>query len=134
MNREKLTSAIQTIATAEGYKFYSGEERHVPQFVEGYPALWLTPPEFSSMEGRKHGSVIYSVKLHALCEGAKLSAAERSTTRCVQEEALVKLFTTLSNEMFVAEVENLKIRHSTQTLSSHGEVVTTATADVITLF
>lgn len=134
MNREKLTSAIQTIATAEGYKFYSGEERRVPQFVEGYPALWLTPPEFSSMEGRKHGSVIYSVKLHALCEGAKLSAAERSTTRCVQEEALVKLFTTLSNEMFVAEVENLKIRHSSQTLSSHGEVVTTATADVITLF
>jgi hypothetical protein len=31
-------------------------------------------------------------------------------------------------------VEDLQIRHSSMTLSSHGEVATTATAKVITFF
>lgn len=134
MNRKKLVNALERIATAEGYHFYSAEEQLVPQTVKHYPAAYLPPPVFSSMEGENHGSIIYSVTLHTLAEGAKQSPADRSTRRCIQEEALLNIFTTLSKEPFVAEVEKLKIRHSTPTIAARGEVVSTASADVITFF
>lgn len=134
MNREKLINAFESIATAEGYKFHSAEERYIPQFTSHYPALWLTPPTFHSIEGKNHGAITYSVKLHAMQDGAKQSLKRRNATRIELEDMLLRLFTTLSQEEFVAEVENIQICHSSQTLSSHGEVAATATAEVIIIF
>lgn len=134
MNRKKLLQAAQRIATAEGYQFYSTDERHMSQLVESYPAMWLTPPTFSTMEGRKHGKITYSVTLHALDAGAKLPPQEREGVWERLELDIVNLFSTLSEEDFVVAVEDLKIRHTSHTLTSHGEVAATATADVITFF
>lgn len=134
MNREKLINAFESIATAEGYEFHSAEERYIPQHTTLYPALWLTPPTFHAMEGRNHGSITYSVKLHAMKIGAKHNPKQRNATRIELEDMLLRLFTTLSEEAFVAEVENIQICHTSQTLSSHGEIEATATAEVITLF
>lgn len=134
MNREKLINAVESIATAEGYKFLSAEERYIPQHTTHYPTLWLLPPQFHSIEGKNHGTVTYSVKLHAIGEGAKQSPKQRNTTRTELEQMLINVFTTLSEEDFVVEVENLKIAHTSHTLTSHGEVAATATAEVITFY
>ncbi len=134
MNREKLIKAFESIATAEGYQFHSDEERYSPQYTTLYPALWLSPPTFQAMEGKNHGSITYAVRLHAMKDGAKHNIAQRNAEREEMEEMLVKLFTALSEEDFVAEVEHLNISHSSQTLSSHGEIAATATAEVITIF
>lgn len=134
MNRTHLLQAFSRTATADGYHFHSTDERYIPQLVTAYPALWLSPPEFKQMEGRKHGTITYNIKAHALASGAKLSPTERTARHTELEEELVKVFSSLSEEDFVVAVENLSIRHTSQTLSSAGEIVATATAEVITFF
>ncbi len=134
MNRKKLLQAFERIATADGYTFHSTDERHLSQLIDTYPAMWLAPPTFSSMEGRKHGKITYSVTLHALDAGAKLHPEERENVWAELEKDVVGLFSTLSQEDFVVAVEDLKIRHTSHTLTAHGEVAATATADVITFF
>lgn len=134
MNRKNLTQAVGRIATADGYHFYTAEPREMAQMINTYPAMWLTPPEFSSMQGRKHGKVVYTVTLHAMDAGAKLPPEERESIWTRLEQDVVELFSSLSSEEFVVAVENLKIRHSSHTLTPHGEVAATATAEVVTFF
>ncbi len=134
MNRKKLIQAVERIATADGYHFHATDERHMSQAVDAYPTMWLTPPVFSAMEGRNHGKITYSVTLHALEAGAKLPPENREDVWAVLESDVMELFSTLSQEDFVVAVEGLKIRHTSQTLTPHGEIAATATADVITFF
>lgn len=134
MNRTYLLNAVEGIATTNGYTFYSDNEQRMSQQINAYPAMWLSPPQFSSMEGRKHGKVTYSLTLHALEQGARLSPAEREQAWAKLESDLVGLFSQLSDKERVVIVERLKIRHSCSTLTSHGEVAATATADVVTFF
>lgn len=134
MNRTKLLHAFEQSATANGYAFHSTDERYIPQLVHTYPALWLAPPLFQSMEGRTHGTITYSVTAHTLDTGAKLSPTERNTRQTALEQDMLGLFASLSEEAFVIAVENLKIKHTSQTLSAAGEVAVTATAEVITFF
>lgn len=134
MNRNKLINAIGEIATAGGYNFQTDVEALTPHRTSAYPAMWLAPPKFESMSGRNHGKVIYSVKLHAVCDGLKYNAAGRNTAWTMMESDLLNLFSQLSEEDFVVAIEQLKMQHSCSTMTNHGEVATTATANVITFF
>ena len=134
MNREKLLNAVESIATAKDYRFHSAEESYITSQIKDYPSAWLVPPTFHSIEGRNHGEVTYSLTLHLLGDAAKRSPQERNQMRADLERDMLEIFTSLADECFVAEVENLKIRHTTNTLARHGEVVATATAEVITFF
>ena len=134
MNRTYRLDAVESIAAENGYEFHSADDRYMSQHVASYPAMWLSPPRFSSMEGRNHGKITYSVTLHALDAGAKLSPAERNGAWAHLEHDLVDLFTALSKKSLVLAVENLAIRAADSTLTTHGEVSATATADVVTFF
>jgi len=134
MNRNYLLDAVAGIAAENGYEFHSADDRYMPQHIASYPAMWLSPPQFSSMEGRSHGRITYSVTLHALDAGARLSPAERNGAWAHLEHDLVELFTSLSKKSLVLAVENLSIRAADSTLTTHGEISATATADVITFF
>ena len=134
MNRKQLLQAVERIATADGYHFHSTDDRHMSQLITAYPTIWLSPPVFSSMQGRKHGKVTYSVTLHAMEAGARLTPAERQQTWSRLEEDLVEMFSKLSDTERVVAVERLKINHTTHTLTTHGEVAATATAEVVTFF
>ncbi|MBR4994939.1 MAG: hypothetical protein IKY82_02630 [Alistipes sp.] len=134
MNRTYLLNAVEGIATASGYTFYSDSEQRMPQQITAYPAVWLSPPQFTSMEGRKRGKVTYSLTLHAMNEGAKLSPAQRQQEWSQLEDFLVDLFAQLSEKERIAVVDKLKIKHSSSTLTTHGEVAATATAEVVTFF
>jgi hypothetical protein len=50
------------------------------------------------------------------------------------EDELVEMFSKLSVAKRVIAVEGLKIRHTSSTLTTHGEVAATATAEVVTFF
>ena len=134
MNRTRLLQAFEQKATADGYHFHSTDDRYIPQLVSAYPTLWLSPPKFESIEGRTHGTITYSVTAHALDAGAKLSPTERTARHAAMEDELLEIFSTLSEKDFVIAVENLTIKHSSQTLTSAGDVAATATAEVITFF
>ena len=134
MNRKQLLQAVERIATADGYHFHSTDDRHMSQLITAYPTVWLSPPVFSSMQGRKHGKVTYSVTLHAMEAGARLTPAERQQTWSRLEEDLVEMFSKLSDTERVVAVEQLKINHPTHTLTTHGEVAATATAEVVTFY
>lgn len=134
MNHTYLINAIESIATADGYSFYSDSEERMSEQIKSYPAVWLQPPKFLQMEGRKHGKVTYDVTLHAMDAGAKLSPAERKQTWSRLEEELIGMFSKLSDTERVIAVEKLKIQHSSLSLTTHGEVAATATAEVVTFF
>ena len=134
MNHTYLINAIESIATADGYSFYSDSEERMSEQIKSYPAVWLQPPKFQQMEGRKHGKVTYDVTLHAMDAGAKLSPAEREQTWSRLEDDLVEMFSKLSDTIRVISVEELKIRRTSSTLTTHGEVAATATAEVVTFF
>ena len=65
---------------------------------------------------------------------SKLTPAERQQTWSRLEEDLVEMFSKLSDTERVVAVEQLKINHTTHTLTTHGEVAATATAEVVTFF
>lgn len=134
MNRDYLLQAVEGIATTNGYSFFSDSDERMSQQINTYPALWLSPPQFTAMEGRNHGKVTYSVTMHALKDGAKLSPAERRKAWLELECDLVEMLAQLSEQERILCVERLKVKHSSSTLTSHGEVAATATADVITFF
>lgn len=134
MNRTYLINAIDSIATADGYSFYTDGEERMSEQIKSYPAAWLQPPKFQQMEGRKHGKVTYDVTLHVMEAGAKLSPVERQQTWSRLENELIEIFSKLSDATLVIAVEDLKIRHTSSTLTTHGEVAATATAEVVTFF
>ena len=134
MNQKNLVKAIGRIATAQGYNFISTVPSHLPALASSYPAMWLEPPQFFKMTGRTHGKMSYEVTLHALREGAKVAPTEYDTHWAQMEQDLIELFTTLSHEPQVIVVENLKIRNTSHTLSSHGTIESTATAEVVTYY
>lgn len=134
MNHANLKNAVGRLAADRGYAFHSADERFMSQTISAYPAIWLAPPRFDSMEGVRHGRITYAVTLHALDAGAKLSPAERGEAYARLESDVVALFTALSTDDVVVAVENLEVRAQTRSLTNHGEVAVTATADVVTFF
>jgi hypothetical protein len=134
MNRTKLTSAIRSISTADGYNFYTDGEVSMPRHITAYPALWLAPPRLEQVQGRRHGKVTYSVKLHALRDGLKLSPDERTQAWADMEQDVIDIFAQLSEQEFVVAVEELKVQHTSSSLTNHSEVAVTATAEVVTFF
>ena len=134
MNRKNLVESIRRIATAQGYNFTSTATSHHAAAASSSPAMWLNPPQFVKMQGRNHGKMTYEVTLHALTNGAKTPPSEYDTHWTKLEGDLIRLFTSLSHEPQVIEIENLKIRNTSHTLASHGTIEATATAEVVTFF
>ena len=134
MNRTNLLKAVESSATTNGYHFYTGDEHYIPQLATAYPALWLNPPKFQSIEGRTHGKITYAVTLHALGANAKASPDELREMSAELDEQLLGTFSSLSEADFVVAVENLQIRHQSLTRTAVGNATATATADVITFF
>ena len=134
MSRKSIIDSLQAIATDYDYEFYADEERYLTQGVKRLPALWLTPPQFHSKEGRTHGKITYSVTLHALTEGAKLPPTEREAAWEMLESDLVEIFSSLSRAERVIAIENLKIKCNIASLTALGEISATATAEVVTYY
>lgn len=134
MNRKAIIQSLDTLSTAKGYTFYSGADPLLPQRVKSYPALWLAPPKFKSMEGRKHGRMTYSLTLRALAHAPKLDPAEHEAAWQSMERDVIEIFSALSELEGIVAVENLSLKSDFATLTSSGELALTATAEVVTYF
>ena len=134
MNRETIVNAIEQAATSGGYTFHCDGEQQMPVAVKEYPALWLTPPQFLKIEGRKSGKITYSVKVYAMENGIKFSPTERLNKLNKLEEDVVQMFAAVSQDERVVAVNNLKMSNNSKTDCTHGELVMTATAEVVTFF
>ena len=134
MNRKTIINAIEQVATSLGYEFYCDGEQQMPVAVSRYPALWLAPPQFLKIEGRKHGKITYSVKVYAMVDGLKFWSPMRNSKLIKLEEDLVQIFAEVSQKEGVVTVNNLKMSNNQKTHHTHGELVMMATAEVVTFF
>ena len=117
-----------------GYTFTLNDEAYYPTTICRYPAAFLSQPEFVSLEGRKRGRITYKVVLRLARQGAKLTAAERTTQRAEMEQHLAEIFIALSRAERVAVVRNLTIKPTAQAIDCHGAMAMEAQAEVETIF
>ena len=134
MNRKIIIEAIEQAAATLGYEFHCDGERQMPVAVKSYPAMWLMPPQFAKIEGRRHGKITFSVELLAMEDGAKYSAAERRGALERLEVDVVQLFSSVSQHQRVVAVNNLSMDTNPKTHSTHGELVTKAKTEVVVFF
>ena len=134
MNRAFLCSAIEGLVSQRGYYFQLGDESHYPTTVCRYPALFMSQPEFESIEGRRHGRITYKVTLKLAQQGAKLATSERNAQLNTMEEELVELFIALSQTERVAVVDKLTIAPCSEAIDAHGALAIEAKAHITTIF
>ena len=134
MNRSYLTSAVRETAALKGYSFRSAPQEYMNSLVGHYPAAFMPYPEFRSIEGRRRGKIVYRLTLHLLADGARLSPNDRESVLDCLERDMLDIFCLLSSCDRVLSVENLSVSPSALTLTTHGELAVTATADVVSLF
>ena len=134
MNRNSIIQALDTIAKTKGYTLYTDADSLLPQRLKSFPAIWLSPLKFKSMEGRKHGKITYLLSLKALTQAAKLPPADHEGVWAKMEDDVLEIFSALSQQERVIAIENLSLKSNFATLTSHGELSLEATAEVITFF
>lgn len=134
MNRAILSSAIEDLVSGFGYEFNQDDSTRYPTTICRYPAAFMSQPEFSSIEGRKHGRITYSISLHLAQQGAKLSPIERNDLLTEMEQQMLNIFTELSREEYVAVVEGLQISTTSPAIDNHGALAIIGKAKVVTIF
>ena len=134
MNRKIIIEAIEQAAASLGYEFHCDDSRQMAVAVKGYPAVWLMPPQFAKIEGRRHGKITFSVELHAMEDGAKYSAAERRAALERLEVDVVQLFSSVSQHQRVVAVNNLSMATSPKNYSAHDNLAIKAQAEVVVFF
>ena len=134
MNRAILSSAIEGVVSSYGYEFNLNDSACYPTTVCRYPAAFMSQPEFSSIEGRKHGRITYTITLHLAQQGAKLSPAERNNLLDEMEQQMLDIFTELSRKECVAVVEGLQLSPTSPTIDNHGALAIVGKAKVVTIF
>ena len=134
MYRTFLCSAIEGLVSQRGYHFQVNDAANYPTAVCRYPAAFMTQPEFTNMEGRKHGRITHKVTLRLAQQGAKCSHEERNALLDAMEQELIDIFVALSQTERVAVVDKLTITKHPEAIDSHGAIALEAKAYVTTIF
>lgn len=134
MNRANIYSAVEHLSSLYGYDFASAAETLLPSLVRQMPTVLMTPPEFHSMEGRKHGRITYRVKLLLIHGAAKASPHERAELLDTMERDALDIFSELCDEHFVAAVEELSMAPATKPITNYGDIALTVAANIVTIF
>lgn len=133
MNRALLCGAMEGLVSEYGYDFTLHDKSYYPTTISRYPAAFMSQPEFSSIEGRKHGRITYKVTITLACQAAKLAPAERNEVFNRIEQDITNIFLELSQAEFVAVVKNLTIK-TLGGIDSHGAAAMEAQALIETIF
>ena len=134
MNRAFLCSAIEGLVSQYGYHFELNDKSYYPTAISRYPVAFMTQPEFTSLEGRQHGRITYTVTLRLAQQGAKLAPAERNKLLDTMEGELMEIFVNLSRTDRVALVDKLSIKPCSESIDAHGAIGIEANACVTTIF
>ena len=102
MNRNSIIQALDTIAKTKGYTLYTDADSLLPQRLKSFPAIWLSPLKFKSMEGRKHGKITYSLSLKALTQAAKLPPADHEGVWAKMEDDVLEIHHSIKNRRTLA--------------------------------
>lgn len=134
MNRTYLSNAIRALAEKQGCEFVESPAQEIAGRIASYPVAWLEPIVLQSKSGRRHGRIIYSVRLHLMHEGLRLPPAERQAVCDAAESALLEIFTELSTDARIACIDELTVKVSQFAHTPHGEISATADALVDTIY
>ncbi len=66
MPRNQLSALIRKTAEKLGYHFYEGFEYRMNEGALKFPAVWLSPPKTSRVEGRRERKITYRVVLQLM--------------------------------------------------------------------
>ena len=134
MNRAYIAEKLRTLAEKHGYSFVESPAGQIAGRIAAYPAAWLEPLVLQSKSGCHHGRIIYSVRLHLMHNGLRMSPAQRNQTFDEAEQTLLKIFTELSTDARVACVDELTIKVSQFAHTPHGEIAASADALIDTIY
>lgn len=134
MNRNYLSNAIRSLAEKHDISFVEASAHDIAGSVAAYPVVWLEPVVLQSKSGRRHGRIIYSVRLHLMHDGVRLPPAERRRIFDESERLLLEIFTELSTDERIACVDELTVSVSQFAHTPHGEIAATAQAEIETIY
>ena len=134
MNRAYIAEKLRTLAEKQGCSFVEAPAGQIAGRIAAYPTAWMEPLVLQSKSGCHHGRIIYSVRLHLMHNGLRMSPAQRNQTFDESEQTLLKIFTELSTDARVACVDELTIKVSQFAHTPHGEIAATADALIDTIY
>lgn len=128
MNRNQLIQLIESVATAQGYNFHTGEEHTINGSVRVYPAVWLAPPVVRSRTGRTEGETTWRLTLHLMT--LPTGGTHTETTWQALESDALEMAGSLALSSRVCSVGNIGCTPKRQSLTAHGETSVTLTLDL----
>lgn len=134
MNREKLISAVQQCCDLSGYNFRALGAHYIPAQAPKMAAALLEEPQFLRIEGRNHGRITYSLRLHLLDKGMRNPPEQQNQQLSEIESDMLGIMSQLSQCDDIALISELTITPTVHTLLGRGEVGVTATAEVVVIF
>jgi len=134
MIRAHLADALASLARRHGFPCRTAPDEYLSELTRTYPAAWLSPPSLYDIDGRRHGTIRYDIRLRLLDLGARIPHEARHARLNELEENLIAIFTELTEDPRVIEVQDLRITPRTMCETTHGEISQTATARVLVWF
>ncbi len=130
MTRKALAHALGEIAHGMEYCFYSGFSHRIGETIVAYPAMWLTPPEVTAVEGRAQGRVRYRVALQLMQLARKATPEQKEEILCALEEGALEVCRALESRCEVVSASLVGCTPAEFSLTNHGEISMTLKMDV----
>ncbi len=134
MNSKKITESLSRICGSLGYRFDTGTAHKALCNNGGYATVWMLPPTLRMVDGRHHGRATYSLTLHVTRRQLRPDNVMTTTLLDRMQSDALAMFTELSEEPFVALVDQLKIETKGMGLRPDAGANIVVTANVETIF
>lgn len=134
MNSKKITEALSRICGSLDYRFDTGTARRALSDRSSYATVWMLPPALRMVDGRHHGRATYSLTLHISRRQLRPDSVMTTTLLDRMQSDVLTMFTHLSEEPFVALVDQLKIETKDMGLRPDPGANIVVTANVETIF
>ncbi len=132
MPRNQLSALIRKTAEKLGYHFYEGFEYRMNECALKFPAVWLSPPKTSRVEGRRERKITYRVVLHLMQCNRKFDESAKNRVWDGLERDALRLTDRLTPQQNVFCTENISMAPAEFTLTRQGELSLRVEFDVRT--
>jgi hypothetical protein len=130
MKRAQLTQLLGDAAMAAGLAFHTGEEHTLNGTVRVFPAAWLNPPVVRARSGRDEGEITLRITLHLMALPGAATGGDFEAQWAALETEAMAIATAVASSPAVCGVAGVGCTPARGSLTAHGELSVTLTADV----
>ncbi len=132
--RNKLITLVKEAARNESYAFFSGFPYKIPQTAMEHPALWLTPPQLSELNGRQRGSTVYKLSAYIVEPDGGRDEQQKEEVWAKMERDAISIARRVADSPAVFGVRKVQCTPGEYTLTSYGELSMNLSMEVEILF